>query len=68
MTDDILHDIIVHTDILRNWTQTLSVIHDGVSINISSAANGNLSIILSYDFLVTLGTGSTAFNSKDWHN
>ena len=30
MTDDILHDIIVHTDILRNWTQTISVIHDGV--------------------------------------
>ena len=29
MTDDILHDIIAHTDILRNWTQTLSVIHDG---------------------------------------
>ena len=46
MTDDILHDIIAHTDILRNWTQTLSVIHDGVSIDISSAANGKLSTIL----------------------
>jgi len=45
MTDDILHDIIAHTDILRNWTQTLSVIHDGVSIDISSAANGKLSTI-----------------------
>ena len=43
MTDDILHDIIVHTDILRNWTQTLSVIHDGVSIDISFAANDKLS-------------------------
>jgi hypothetical protein len=45
MTDDILHDIIAHTDILRNWTQTLSVIHAGVSIDISSAANGKLSTI-----------------------
>ncbi len=45
MTDDILHDIIAHTDILRNWTQTLSVIHDGVSIDISSTANGKLSTI-----------------------
>ena len=31
MTDNILHDIIAHTDILRNWTQTLSVIYDGVT-------------------------------------
>ena len=43
MTDDILHDIIAHTDILRNWTQTISVIHDGILIHISSAANGKLS-------------------------
>jgi len=46
MTDDILHDIIARTDILCNWTQTFSVIHDGVSIDISSAANGKLSTIL----------------------
>ena len=45
MTDDILHDIIAHTDILRNWTQTISVIHDGILIDISSAANGKLSTI-----------------------
>jgi len=45
MTDEILHDIIAHTDKLSNWTQTISVIHDGVSIDISSAANGKLSTI-----------------------
>jgi hypothetical protein len=45
MTDDILHDIIAPTDIIRNWTQTISVIHDGVLIDISSAANGKLSTI-----------------------
>jgi hypothetical protein len=46
MTDDILNKIIAHTDIvLKNWTQTVSVIHAGQSIDISSAANGRLSTI-----------------------
>jgi len=45
MTDAILHDIIALTDILSNWTQTISVIHNSVSIDISSAASGKLSTI-----------------------
>jgi hypothetical protein len=45
MTDDILNEIITHTNELNNWTQTVFVIHDSVVIDISSAANGKLSTI-----------------------
>jgi hypothetical protein len=46
MTDDNLNKIIAHTDVvLNNWTQTVSVIHAGQSIDISSDAIGRLSTI-----------------------
>jgi hypothetical protein len=46
MNDDLLNEIIAHTDEFKNWTQTVFVIHGGVSIDTSAAANGNLSTIL----------------------
>ncbi len=46
MTDDILNKIIAHTDVvLKNWTQTVSVIHAGQLVDISSAGDGRLSTI-----------------------
>jgi hypothetical protein len=47
MTDDILNEIIAHTDELKNWSQTVFVIHDGELIDISFAANGSCPLSLS---------------------
>jgi hypothetical protein len=72
MTDNVLNKIIAHTDVSKIGHR---VIHAGQSIDISSAANGKLSTILSkqqltlsWNFLMTQSLGLTAFNSKDWIN